>query len=54
LQHSQQSQLSAQSNASAQSNDIDEHLIMAIMERPPLFDHRIDVRERSKLKKNAL
>jgi len=27
---------------------------MAIMERPPLFDHRIDVRERSKLKKKAL
>ncbi|XP_025996799.2 uncharacterized protein LOC105203524 [Solenopsis invicta] len=35
-------------------NDIDELLIMAVMERPALFDHRIDIRERSKLKKNAL
>ncbi|CAL1685161.1 unnamed protein product [Lasius platythorax] len=34
--------------------EFDEHLIMAVIDRPPLYDHRLNVKERSKLKKAEL
>jgi len=34
--------------------DLDERLIMAVIDRPPLYDHRLNVKERSKAKKAAL
>jgi len=34
--------------------DLDERLIMAVIDRPPLYDHRINVKDRSKAKKAAL
>jgi hypothetical protein len=34
--------------------DLDERLIMAVIDRPPLYDHRLNIKERSKAKKAAL
>ncbi|XP_036142139.1 uncharacterized protein LOC118645369 [Monomorium pharaonis] len=36
------------------NTDFDERLITAVLDRPPLYDHRLNVKERSKLKKAAL
>ncbi|XP_071575792.1 uncharacterized protein [Temnothorax nylanderi] len=34
--------------------EFDEHLIMAVLDRPSLYNHRLNIKERSKLKKSAL
>jgi len=36
------------------NEDLDECLIMAVIDRPPLYDHRLNVKERSKTKKAVL
>jgi len=36
------------------NTDFDENLIMAVMERPALYNHKLNLKERSKLKKSAL
>lgn len=36
------------------NTDFDENLIMAVIERPSLYNHKLDIKERSKLKKSAL
>lgn len=36
------------------NTDLDERLIMAVIDRPPLYDHRLNVKDRSKAKKAAL
>jgi len=47
---------SVESLASSQNfnTDFDENLIMAVMERPALYNHKLNLKERSKLKKSAL
>lgn len=34
--------------------DLDERLIMAVIDRPPLYDYRLNIKERSKAKGAAL
>lgn len=34
--------------------DLDERLIMAVIDRPPLYDYRLNIKERSKAKRAAL
>jgi len=36
------------------NEDLDECFIMAVIDRPPLYDHRLNVKERSKAKKAVL
>lgn len=36
------------------NTDFDERFIMAVLDRPPLYNHRLNVKERSKVKKAAL